>query len=50
MEDNILFIILGGIAGIYIGIIIGIMCGQPTELPNKCILHNDVIYCEEASK
>jgi len=44
--DEFVFCMLGAWVGFLIGLIVGCSCAEPTELPNDCILHNDVIYCE----
>lgn len=36
--------------GLVIGVCVGDLIGDPTELPNGCILYEDVIYCEEVTE
>ena len=47
-EMDFLLSLLGGIIATAIGIAVGVTYAEPTELPNGCILHDDVIYCEVA--
>lgn len=42
--------VIGAMVGFWLGMLIGVSINETTELPNGCILHNDVIYCEEVAK
>lgn len=45
-DDFFFPLIVGGVIGIFLGMVIGASGTQPTDLPNGCILYEDAIYCE----
>lgn len=50
MDDDFLIALCIGMLGVFIGFMVGLACGNPSELENECIMHDHKIYCEEVKQ